>query len=174
MSCTRRSSPAISNEGALRGAEVPGFSDVAEADDIYRTQVEVEDRREDCERLGADEHGADRSHVLLQRTRDRRRVSQDADALRGGDRKEPAEKANKVLLIRTLIREPVWKPPDGLRPLATESTSTSICVTRDMRFSRANERESGRQVMYTVILSMYCRKATPSSAHCQWRCSHRE
>ena len=34
------------------------------------------------------EHCADSAHVLLQRAQNRRRVPQDVDALRGGDREE--------------------------------------------------------------------------------------
>ena len=109
MSCRRRSSPAISNEGALHGAEVTGFSDVAEADDIYRTQVEAEGRREDCERLDADEHGADRSHVLLQLRIDGvfRKMLMPSEVETARSTGAATEKANEVPLIRTVIREPV-------------------------------------------------------------------
>ena len=64
-----------------------------------RTQVDMDDRRgrmqRNRNRLDTIEYSPDRTHVLLQRAKDRRRVPKDVDALRGGDREQRRDRSRE-------------------------------------------------------------------------------
>ena len=107
----------------------------------------MDDRRDGVRgnRDGLDpiEHCADRTRVLLQRARDRRRVPQDVDALRGGDCQERRDgsRENECCTIDALvINDDTRAGAETARRVEAVGNRTnqhvylrSLC---DMRFSR--------------------------------------
>jgi hypothetical protein len=88
------------------------------------------------------EHGADRAHVLLQCAEDLRRVPQDVDALRGGDREERRDGGgeNEGCVIDALVIHDVTRAgAESARRVETVSDRTDQHVylrgLYDMRLS---------------------------------------
>ena len=162
MSCSRRSSPAMSNSSAERGAGVTGFNAFAEPDDIAeRRWIWMIDEAA-CEGIVIastwSSIAPDRAHVLLQRAQDSWRVPKDVDALRGGVRKhrwDRGGKTNEAPLMRwlsTTILDPAQNTPDEFRPLAANLMSMSICVAYVTNSSSNQHTKRRRRVRRRYIV----------------------
>ncbi|KAH9012765.1 hypothetical protein EDB85DRAFT_1900128 [Lactarius pseudohatsudake] len=135
----------MSNDGASCGAGVAGFGSFA----VTNAGAGAEECRT--------QNGPDRPHVLLQRTQNRRRVPQDVDALRTGDRQERWDSCgeDEGCAVDAL------DPHDELRGLPTDPKIMSICVACAVELSQHTTGQNKGDT-YGVIIEL-CKTAPARS-----------